>query len=181
MDKTLNTAKTPPKRKSRVNPDKARAYLKEYTSNGFNKTAAHNKINPRATYRSNNVNSNRLHKSIPSTIMNDSEFSLSMITPEYVIKRITRILNKPLTKDSDRLRASELLGDFIKIWSDKGITINQHSLTIPELQAFQGLRRKDNLTHENKKAVKLNRGTTLNAHYRTLEGKAPIDEKGGGI
>ena len=123
----------------RVSKDKAIAYLKEYTTNGFNRTAAHNKINPRASYRSNNVNSKRFHKNIPQEIINDNGFKLDTLTPEYILGKITEILNKHTAKDGDKLKAAELLGDFKRIWSDKGVNVQTNVITDAQLQLLRTL------------------------------------------
>ncbi len=118
-----------------VSKPKARAYLREYTSNGFNRTAAHNKINPKATYRSNNINAKRFHKNIPSEIFNESEFKIDHITIEYIISKIEKVLmdNKP----NERLRALELLGDFKRIWADKGVNINTNIVNKADVDALK--------------------------------------------
>jgi hypothetical protein len=128
------TPKKPRKGGKRLNPDKARAYLKEYTTNGFNKTQAHRKVSPNTTYRNSHVNANRLHQRIPARIKD--EFNLDEITPKYVIGHITKILERTIAKDSDKLKASELLGDFIRIWSDKGVNISTNILSNTDKQAL---------------------------------------------
>ena len=121
VPKKANTTKVYKRRKSTLNKDKALAYLKEYTRNGFNKTGALHTINKnRATYKSNNVNANRFHQ---GTIVNESvmaSFKLSDVTVESIIEDIisTREQAKRTGKASDRLRANELLGKFKQIFND---------------------------------------------------------------
>ena len=119
--KKANTTKVYDRSKSRLNKDKALAYLKEYTTNGFNKTGALHTINKnRATYKSNNKNSTYFHERVRINKDIQASFKLSDVTVESIIEDIisTREQAKRTGKASDRLRANELLGKFKQIFND---------------------------------------------------------------
>jgi len=119
-----------------INKEKAKAYFKEYATNGFNKTKAHHKINPTASYKSNNVNANRFHKSVPASIANDSTFDIQSITPAYIIQELSKIVSKP-EKEANKIRALELLGDFKRLWADKGVNIHTNIVNKADLDAMK--------------------------------------------
>lgn len=134
-----------------LNQDKARAYLKEYTTNGYNKTKAHNTINPKATYRSNNNNSTAFHRRV--MINNDlvSDFKLDSITPEYIIGEIVKVYASAV-KPADKLRAQELLGKFKQLFNDNvniQSNIIYNSIDIKDLDRLQLARDHARIPHKN--------------------------------
>ena len=142
VPKIANTTKPRKKHKSTLNKDKARAYLKEYVTNGFNKTGALHAINKnRATYKSNNVNAGRFHDSAIVSESIKKELNIDHITQEYIISGIEREIKVAL-KAGDRLRAWELLGKFKQVFNDAPtVTTNIYNTNdIKDLERIQSNR-----------------------------------------
>ena len=47
------------------------------------------------------------------------DFDMSKITPAYILSKVESISNDPAASHSDKLRANELIGKFLKMWVDR--------------------------------------------------------------
>ena len=131
-------AKQPHYKKKRINKDKVKAYLREYTTNGFNKTKALNTINPTAKYSTNHTNSEHFHKRAMTNSDVIKTYDISHITPEYIISSVEGIFKDHKASHVAKLKAMEMIGDFKRIWADKGVNISTNIVNKADLEAIKG-------------------------------------------
>lgn len=127
MKQSVSVSERPPKRKGKyVTKEKALTYLKEYTTNGFNKTKAIRKVNPNLSYESANKHTTQYHNSVVNSGYYEDFDIDKEITKEYILSRLKYEADHA-KKSSDKREALNLLGKFLALWTDK--TINKTELS----------------------------------------------------
>ncbi len=111
------------KQKNQINKEKALKYVKEYTSNGFNKSKAYMKVSDCKDTISAKGNAPRFHKAVIANECIREEFNLADIDADYIIGGIIETI-KDSKKPSDKQRGLELLGKWRKLFSDSQVNVN---------------------------------------------------------
>lgn len=174
-----------------MTPRRVKAFAKEYARNGFNGTRAYLKVRPDVTVRSATVLSSRLLTRVDmdqviGEVMGSPDV-LKEVTPEFVLGKI-KSLAAEARRDSDKLKALELLGKWLNLFKDKEIQ-NNLVLQLNDLEEIRSKIKPDNksvsspvhssqvITPPEDSTVNVDTSVSLQkVSYRTNEEKIPGPE-----